>query len=57
MTVYTPTTEVTRAHLYSENYKTMNIPNIKECYCVAKKKLITGEKSKPQTAMIITLWF
>ena len=48
---------MTRAHLYCESYKTMNTTNIKECYCVAKKKLIRGEKTKPQTAMVITLWF
>ena len=27
-------TEVTRAHLYCESYKTMNTTNIKECYCI-----------------------
>ena len=48
---------MTRAHLYCESYKTMNTTNIKECYCVAKKKLIRGEKTKPQRAMVITLWF
>ena len=57
ITVYTPTTEVTKAHLYCESYKTMNSRNIKECYCVAKKKLVRGEKTKPQKAMVITLWF
>ena len=57
ITVYTPTTEVTRAHLHCESYKTMNTTNIKECYCVAKKKLTRGEKTKPQTAMVITFWF
>ena len=30
---------------------------IKEYYCVAKKKLIRGEKTKPQRAMVITSWF
>ena len=56
--VYTPTTEVIRAHIYCENYKTMNTTtNIKECYGVGKKKLIRSEKTKPQTAMVITLWF
>ena len=43
--------------VYCESYKTMNSRNIKECYFVAKKKLIRGEKTKPQTAMVITLWF
>lgn len=28
-----------------------------ECYCVTKKKPIRCEKSKPQTAMVISLWF
>ena len=57
ITVYTPTTEVTRVHLYCESYKTMNTTNNKEYYCLAKKKLIGGEKTKPQTAMVISLWF
>ena len=35
----------------------MNTTNIKECYCIVKKKLIRGEKTKPQIAMVITLWF
>ena len=35
----------------------MNATNIKECYCVTKKKLTRGEKTKPQTAMVITFWF
>ena len=35
----------------------MNTTNIKKCYCVAKKKLTRGEKTKPQRAMVITLWF
>ena len=35
----------------------MNTTNIKECHCVAKKKLTRGEKTKLQTAIVITFWF
>ena len=28
-----------------------------ECYCVSSKKLITCEKTKPQTVTVIRLWF
>ena len=28
-----------------------------ECYCVARKKPIRREKTKPQTATVISLWF
>ena len=28
-----------------------------ECYCVAKRKPIRHEKSRPQTATIVSLWF
>ena len=35
----------------------MNTTNIKECLVLERKSLIRSEKTKPQTAMVITLWF
>ena len=43
---------------YCETHKTMNTRNIYGMLlCCKKKKPIGHEKTKPQTAMVISLWF
>ena len=51
-------TKIMVGKVYCETQKTVNTRNINGMLlCVARKKPIRREKTKPQTATVISLWF